>query len=262
MKKIIFIVHRLCWVLLLVAFASCSRNSDKIVYFNAIDRTTDAEFKVKVDFSDEGKATLKYAKNKYELLQYPTGSGYGYNDGQVDLRGKGNVAILSFIDGRVFNMFQRLTNDNKKFFDLAVNSKKQLIISTSGFSNSKDKFVHDVLGEFIDRVYLEDSNNDGNEELYVFVTSVGSGSYGSVIAYTSNNEKSVSEIYFPDIMEDKDLSQGYMGHDYFYIEDGFLMREFPIYNDGDSNAKPSGGTRIIKYQIKAGEDSWIFEACK
>lgn len=259
MKKNIFII---CWVILLTLLVSCTKNSDKIVYFNAIDRITDAEFKVKVDFSNEGKAILKYAKNKYELLQYPTGSGYGYNDGKVDLRGKGNVAILSFIDGRVFNMFQRLTKDNKRFFDLAVNSKKELIISTSGFSNSKDKFVHDVLGEHIDRVYLEDIDKDGNEELYVFTNSVGSGSYGSVIAYTSNNGKSVSEIHFPDIMEDKDLSQGYMGHDYFYIEDGFLMREFPIYKDEDSNAKPSGGTRVIKYQIKLGEDSWAFEVCR
>jgi hypothetical protein len=44
---------------------------------------------------------------------------------------------------------------------------------------------------------VADLNRDGSPELYVYVTSAGSGSYGSLVAYSSNKRKSLSEIYLP-----------------------------------------------------------------
>ena len=37
-----------------------------------------------------------------------------------------------------------------------------------------------------------------------------------------------------------------------------LVREFPIYRPGDSNAKPTGGTRHVYYKLVRGEASWQF----
>ncbi len=50
-----------------------------------------------------------------------------------------------------------------------------------------------------------------------------------------------------------------MGYDVFTIEGSFLVRRFPVYADGDSNANPSGGTRKLTYGLIAGEAGWILK---
>jgi len=102
-----------------------------------------------------------------------------------------------------------------------------------------------------------DLNGDGYPEIYVYVNSAGSGSYGSLIAYASNRNKSLSQIYLPPIEEDFTAAQGYMGHDEFALGEGALLRRFPVYREGDTNASPSGGTRQIQYRLEAGEAGWV-----
>ena len=108
----------------------------------------------------------------------------------------------------------------------------------------------------ISGVEVEDLNADGYPEIYVYVSSAGSGSYGSLIAYSSNRNRSLSEIYLPPLEDDSDVSEGYMGHDTFAVGEGALLRRFPIYREGDANAEPSGGTRQVQYRLKAGEAGW------
>jgi Periplasmic lysozyme inhibitor of I-type lysozyme len=100
---------------------------------------------------------------------------------------------------------------------------------------------------------IADLDVDGSPEIYVFTTSAGSGSYGSLIAYSVNKNASLSEIRLPDINENKAHSKGYMGHDKFGVGEGALVRRFPIYREGDTNSAPSGGTRQIQYKLEAGE---------
>lgn len=101
-----------------------------------------------------------------------------------------------------------------------------------------------------------DLNRDGFYEILVFTQSVGSGSYGDVIAYSSNRGKSWSEVSFPEL-SDK-LKQGYMGHDEFEMIDNVLVRQFPLYLEHDTNANPKGKKRQIKYFMKDGEASRQF----
>ena len=35
------------------------------------------------------------------------------------------------------------------------------------------------------------------------------------------------------------------------------MRRFPLYRDGDPNARPTGGTRTVEYALVRGEAGWI-----
>ncbi|MCF6312223.1 MAG: hypothetical protein L3J39_07205 [Verrucomicrobiales bacterium] len=105
-------------------------------------------------------------------------------------------------------------------------------------------------------VEIDDLNNDGFPEIYIAITSAGSGSYGSLIAYASNKNKSITPIYMPELT--KEQMKGYMGHDEFAPVEGVLVRNFPVYKDGDSNAKPTGKTRQIQYHLKAGEAGWKF----
>jgi hypothetical protein len=114
----------------------------------------------------------------------------------------------------------------------------------------------------ITEVEVEDLNADGFPEIYVYVTSAGSGSYGSLIAYASNGNLSISPIYLPPLEDDPAAAAGYMGHDSFVVGEGNLVRSFPVYREGDTNAAPTGGTRQIQYRLKAGEAGWLLEPDK
>lgn len=106
-------------------------------------------------------------------------------------------------------------------------------------------------------VEVGDVNADGYPEIYVYVTSAGSGSYGSLIAYASNGNKSLSPIFLPSIEGQAELSAGYMGHDQFAVGEGIFLRRFPVYAEGDTNASPTGGTRQIQYKLERGEAGWF-----
>ena len=109
----------------------------------------------------------------------------------------------------------------------------------------------------ISGVEVEDLDANGYPEIYVYVTSAGSGSYGSLIAYASNRNHSLSEVYLPALEEDPDAAKGYMGHDTFAVGEGTFLRRFPVYREGDKNAEPTGGTRQIQYKLLAGEAGWV-----
>ena len=109
----------------------------------------------------------------------------------------------------------------------------------------------------ITNVEVADLNGDGYPEIYVYVTSAGSGSYGSLIAYASNRNRSLSEIHLPSLEDDREASKGYMGHDKFAVGEATLIRRFPVYRKGDTNAKPTGGTRQLQYKLVAGEAGWV-----
>ena len=94
------------------------------------------------------------------------------------------------------------------------------------------------------------------------MTSAGSGGYGGLAAWAVNKGKSMTPITLPPVADAPKLSQGYMGHDEFAVVEGTLVQRFPIYRDGDSNAKPTGGTRQLQYKLKAGEAGWVLRLDK
>ena len=104
---------------------------------------------------------------------------------------------------------------------------------------------------------VADLNVDGSPEIYVYVQSAGSGSYGSIAAYSANNRKSLSEIYLPPVAEDPKASKGYMGHDEFAVVESTFVQRFPLYRPGDTNANPTGGTRQVQYKLARGEAGWL-----
>ncbi|UFP95258.1 PliI family lysozyme inhibitor of I-type lysozyme [Gloeobacter morelensis] len=106
---------------------------------------------------------------------------------------------------------------------------------------------------------VADLNVDGSPEIYIYITSAGSGSYGSLVAYSVNRRKSLSEVYLPPLTQDKVASKGYMGQDEFAVVESALVQRFPVYRDTDTNAKPTGSTRQLQYKLVPGEASWILK---
>jgi hypothetical protein len=137
-------------------------------------------------------------------------------------------------------------------------SINQLRIQTSGLATDNSELSTELDGT-AHRAELGDLDANGWPEVYVYVNSAGSGSYGSVVAYVVNGGKSISPIYLPSLDQVPEAFEGYMGHDEFALVENRLVRRFPVYADGDTNAAASGGTRQIQYQLVAGEAGWILE---
>lgn len=127
-------------------------------------------------------------------------------------------------------------------------------ISTKGFEHNYLGIYEDI--DPISDVILADIDVNGFDEIYIITSSAGSGSYKTVWGFASNKDKSLSMIHFPDIQEGGEKYEGYMGHDTFKIEDQKLVRTFRIYNEGDPNQNPTGGTRKLVYGLYPGEAMW------
>ena len=106
----------------------------------------------------------------------------------------------------------------------------------------------------ITRVFLADMDGDNSPELFIVLTNPGSGSYGEVLAYSTNGKKSLTPIMI-EAPSPKDLD-GYMGHDAYEVMENTFVRRFPVYKKGDTNASPSGGFRQFQYKLKPGEAAW------
>lgn len=134
-------------------------------------------------------------------------------------------------------------------------SENTLTLTPSGLEEDNSPITVEVDG-VVTGAEVADLNADGSPEIYAYVTSAGSGAYGSLAAWSANNKKSLSAIHLPELAEDPVNGKGYMGHDEFVVVEQYLVRSFPIYREGDPNAAPSGGTRQLQYTLGPGEATW------
>ena len=134
-------------------------------------------------------------------------------------------------------------------------SANTLTLTPSGLEIDNSPITVEVDG-VVTGAEVADLNADGSPEIYVYVTSAGSGAYGSLAAWSANDKKSLTTIHLPELAEDPVNGKGYMGHDEFVVAEQYLVRSFPVYKEGDPNAAPSGGNRQLQYILEAGEASW------
>jgi len=136
-------------------------------------------------------------------------------------------------------------------------SINELTITPNGLSLDNSVITHEIDGT-VTGAEIADIDWNGSPEIYVYINSAGSGSYGSVVAYSANNKKSLSRIYLPPLTD----NEGYMGHDQYAVVETRFHRQFPVYLDGDINAKPTGGLKVIQYKLIPGEASWVMKLFK
>lgn len=125
----------------------------------------------------------------------------------------------------------------------------QLTVQPSGFQDNSR--IQRQIDGIVKNAEIWDLNNDGAPELLIY-TSSGNNQRGEVIAYTSYGRSSVGEVYVPEL--DYQAGRGYEGYDTYGITDGWLVRTFPVYQNGNR----TGATREIKYRMVNGENSRVF----
>ena len=127
-------------------------------------------------------------------------------------------------------------------------------VRTEGFEHNYREVFEER--DPISDVFTADLDGNGFDEIYIVTTGAGSGSYGTILGFASNKDKSLSMIHFPEVRKGDETFEGYMGHDSFTIEGRKLVRLFPVYRDGDTNANPTGGRRKLVYGLVPGEAGW------
>jgi len=137
-------------------------------------------------------------------------------------------------------------------------SLNKLTVTPEGLTEVNHPETREIEGSVTD-MKVADLNKDGSPELYIFVTSAGSGSYGTLVAYSVNKKRSMNDITLPELDPKSKEARGYMGHDRFTLSDSYLIRSFPVYKKNDPNCCPSGGKRKLYYKLIPGEAGWLLK---
>lgn len=95
------------------------------------------------------------------------------------------------------------------------------------------------------QVFNTDMDNDSNPEIVIYYTKNDAYETAKVICYEFVG-KEVKKINFPDLTDK--TQKIYKGLDKFYTKEGFLFREFNIYENSESN-KPTS-KKSLKYSLK------------
>ena len=156
------------------------------------------------------------------------------------------------------------TSFNQKFqlhgISFQVTSKgNKLRIVPSGLKIDNLPIERDIDGT-VTGADIGDINVDRSPEIYVYIKDA-KGSV-SLIAYSANNKKSLSDIYLPPFTDDPNLAKGYRGHNDIAMVEGIVAQRFPIYKDTDTDDKPTGGWRQMQYKLTQGEASWVLKLDK
>lgn len=138
----------------------------------------------------------------------------------------------------------RCTNSNPE--------KNDVSLKLIGFDKEAKGTTFLLAGQ-IAYAMIEDLNNDNYPDLLLVSYSGPHFQYGITYVLSSKENKSLLFFGSKDIMMDGKLSPGYRGHDQFSLFNGSLIQKFPIYNSADTDENPTGGTRVVQYQMAMSE---------
>jgi hypothetical protein len=130
----------------------------------------------------------------------------------------------------------RASKDTGAFVILHSDSANRKYSTTTG----------DLDGQIVD-AYNSDMDLDGNPEILIETKTKDTVNHIDVYAFEFTGGKA-QKLDFPKLT--KSQRAGYRGEDNFYVEQGKLMREFPIYSGTGSAAKPLAEKRKFEYGLR------------
>ena len=190
--------------------------------------------------------TINTANDKADQLQYYC-SGGGSIAGTYQ-RLNENLDTKT-IDARKFIKAMHFQNIHCFIDTKGEGSLQDLKMEIIGL-NQPTTISQSIEGSITDAVMM-DMDGDQLPEILLFQQSPGSGSYGTIMAYTITKQNKLEKVMVPGIEQDAVLGKNYMGHDrYETAKDRYLIHYFPMYRNGDANCCPTGGTKMIQYSLE------------
>jgi hypothetical protein len=107
----------------------------------------------------------------------------------------------------------------------------------------------DLDGDIVN-AYNSDMDLDGNPEILIQAKGKDTINYTNIYAFEFSNS-GAHKLDFPKLTRSQ--RAGYRGDDNFYIKDGMLIREFPIYDGNTKAAKLTGAKRQFQYGLRNNE---------
>ena len=134
-------------------------------------------------------------------------------------------------------------------FSWGIGSNKTgayLILESDSTGAKYTTTTGDLDGAITD-VYNTDMDMDGNPEILIQTKAKDSTQHTQIEAFEYKDNRA-QKLNFPKLTSSQ--KKGYRGEDQFYIKSGTLMREFPMYDGSEADAKPTGKKRILEYGIR------------
>ncbi len=100
---------------------------------------------------------------------------------------------------------------------------------------------------------IEDLNSDGFPEVYIYAVAISEKKEGILVAYSSNQGKSLSQISVPALETVEGAADGYTGGDEFRVVETTVVQRYPV---------GEGKTRQIQWKLEPGEATWVLVADK
>lgn len=158
-----------------------------------------------------------------------------------------------------FDSFKKNLSFQQHQFDISTSESgaiRELAIKVSR-DNKQLIVIRQKTDGWVVNAEAADLDRNGSPEIYIYASTYGSGSFGKIYAFEffpTSFDAIRTEPLLPM------LAEGYMGQDAFKIENGQLIREFPIYRAGDTNVRPTGGSRKIWYELREIEKKLVLKA--
>jgi len=144
---------------------------------------------------------------------------------------------------------------------LVKRSGNEVTVTASGAEQTGEPQTAEVEGSIVD-AEIEDLDANGFPEVYIYVTSDDDKKSGRLIAFASNNGKSITPIYLPPLEQVEGTTEGYRGGDELRVVENRLVQRWDVYKEGDEDGKPSGGTRQVQWRLEPGEATWTLVSDK
>ena len=144
---------------------------------------------------------------------------------------------------------------------LVKRSGKEVTVTATGAEQTGEPQTAEVDGTIVD-AEVEDLDANGFPEIYIYVTSDDDKKSGKLIAFASNNGKSITPISLPSLDQVEGTGEGYRGGDELRVVENRLVQRWDVYKEGDADGNPSGGTRQVQWRLEPGEATWTLVSDK
>jgi hypothetical protein len=127
----------------------------------------------------------------------------------------------------------------------SVDTGSFLILHSDSVARKYTTTTGDVKGRIVD-VYNADMDADGHPEIIIQAKGRDTINYTNIYAFEIYDDK-VQKLDFPKLSSSQ--RKGYRGNDNFYVTDGKLIREFPIFEGNGSTATATNQKRKLEYTL-------------